>query len=41
MDGQNSLNNQLIIISKDGKAEHKLSGHLRTIRENAISEKTR
>jgi hypothetical protein len=39
MDGQNSLNNQLIIISKDGKAEHKLSGHLRTIRENAFSEK--
>lgn len=39
MDGQNSLNNQLIIVSKDGKAEHKISGHLRTIREKMFSEK--
>ena len=39
MDGQNSLNNQLIIISKDGTVEHKVSGHLRTIREKMFSEK--
>jgi NAD(P)-dependent dehydrogenase (short-subunit alcohol dehydrogenase family) len=39
VDGQNSLNNQLIIISKDGKVEHKISGHLRTVRETILSEK--
>ncbi|MBA1245916.1 hypothetical protein [Pseudomonas japonica] len=34
MDGQKSLHNQLIVVSKDGKVEHWLSGHLRKTRES-------